>query len=110
LDYILNGLEMSLIIAVDFTASNRDPHDPTSLHFFNPYQNQYLQAITSVGQVLENYDSDKKFPLLGFGARVPFLLDRVSHCFALNGDIFNPEVNGLQGVVEGKAATRQNSI
>ncbi len=100
LDYIFNGLQLSLNIAVDFTLSNKDPTDPTSLHYFDLAHNQYLQAITSVGQILENYDSDKRFTLLGFGARVPYLLDKTSHCFALNGDIFNPEVVGMQGVIE----------
>ena len=100
LDYIYNGLEIALTISVDFTMSNKDPSDPASLHYFDLYKNQYLQAITSVGQILENYDSDKKFSLFGFGARVPFLLERTSHCFALNGDIFRPEVNGIQGVIE----------
>jgi len=27
-------------------------------------------------------------------------LTRASHCFALNGDIFDPEVDGIEGVVE----------
>lgn len=100
LDYIYNGLEIALVIAVDFTLSNKDPSDPTSLHYFDLQKNQYLQAITSVGKILENYDSDKHFPIFGFGAKVPFLLDKTSHCFALNGDIFHPEVNGMQGVIE----------
>lgn len=26
--------------------------------------------------------------------------NRASHCFALNGDIFDPEVDGLDGVIE----------
>jgi hypothetical protein len=25
---------------------------------------------------------------------------RASHCFALNGDIFDPECDGLQGVID----------
>ena len=100
MDYVMNGLELSLLVAVDFTLSNKDPSDPKSLHYFDLSKNQYLQAIMSVGQILENYDTDKNFPVLGFGGRVPFLLDKTSHCFALNGDIFQPEVHGLQGIVE----------
>jgi len=51
-------------VAVDFTASNGDPSDPRSLHYINPYggsvdNNAYIQAILSVGSVLEYYDSDK---------------------------------------------------
>ena len=26
-------------------------------------------------------------------------MDQPSHCFALNGDIFNPEISGVQGIV-----------
>jgi len=32
LDYILNGLEIALIIAIDFTGSNGSPTHPDSLH------------------------------------------------------------------------------
>ena len=100
LDYVFNGLELSLSIAVDFTLSNKPPSDPSSLHYFDLAKNQYLQAITSVGQILENYDSDKRFTLLGFGAKIQPISDRAFNCFALNGDIFSPEVVGLQGVIE----------
>ena len=37
--------------------------------------------------------------MLGFGARVPPVTHRCSDCFAINGDIFNPEVDGLDGVI-----------
>eukprot|EP00826_Nyctotherus_ovalis_P063438 TRINITY_DN9305_c0_g1_i3.p1 TRINITY_DN9305_c0_g1~~TRINITY_DN9305_c0_g1_i3.p1 ORF type:complete len:524 (+),score=144.09 TRINITY_DN9305_c0_g1_i3:541-2112(+) len=99
LDYILGGLEISLILAIDFTGSNGDPSDASSYHHFDPAKNQYLQAISSVGQILENYDSDKLFTVLGFGASIPGTLSNTSHCFALNGNIFSPEVPLLQGVV-----------
>eukprot|EP00826_Nyctotherus_ovalis_P019093 TRINITY_DN1582_c0_g1_i42.p1 TRINITY_DN1582_c0_g1~~TRINITY_DN1582_c0_g1_i42.p1 ORF type:complete len:444 (+),score=115.15 TRINITY_DN1582_c0_g1_i42:120-1451(+) len=100
LSYILNGLQLALTIAIDFTLSNGVPEDPKSLHYFDPNVNQYLKAITAVGRILENYDSDKMFPVLGFGCRVPMVLDKTSHCFALNGNIFNPEVPGIDGVIE----------
>jgi hypothetical protein len=47
--------------------------------------------MKTVGSILENYDSDKKFPLYGFGGVCP-MDNKASHCFALNGNIFNPEV------------------
>ena len=37
---------------------------------------------------------------MGFGATVPPSVNRASHCFALNGNIFDPEVDGMDGVVE----------
>ena len=48
--------------------------------------------------ILENYDDDKRFPVYGFGGKLPER-SKVSHNFALNGDIFNPHVNGVQGVI-----------
>lgn len=101
LDYILNGLEIALVLAIDFTGSNGSPNEPSSLHYFDMAQNQYLQAILNVGHILENYDSDKKFSALGFGAASPGFMTTTSHCFAINGNIFAPEIPTLQGVCEG---------
>jgi hypothetical protein len=44
---------------------------------------------------LEYYDSDKEIPAYGFGAIIPPINARPSHCFALNGDIFNPECDAI---------------
>ena len=64
------------------------------------HKNEYLQALTAVGDILQYYDSDKEIPAYGFGACIPPSHNRGSHCFALNGDIFKPECNGLNGVIE----------
>ena len=37
--------------------------------------------------------------MLGYGALIPKQTE-TSHCFALNGNIFDPEVDGIDGVVE----------
>ena len=57
-------------------------------------ENEYIYAIKSVGSVLAPYDSDKRYPCFGFGARLP-PYNQVSHCFALNGNENNPEVSGV---------------
>ena len=57
-----------------------------------------MHAILSVGSILEQYDSDKKYPVFGFGGRLQESM-KVSHCFALNGDIYKPECHGVQGVL-----------
>ena len=36
LDYIFGGCNISLLAAIDYTASNGRPNLPTSLHYFNP--------------------------------------------------------------------------
>ena len=63
-------------------------------------RNEYLNAIKSVGNILQYYDSDKQIPVLGFGAAIPPYGNAANHCFALNGNIFDPEVDGIEGVVE----------
>ena len=109
LDYVSCGLEISLFIAIDFTKSNKDSHVPGSLHFMSPdsadQPNDYVRAITSVVDILQHYDSDKKIPVYGFGARLPPTYTHCSHCFACNGNFFDPEVEGVDGVINayGKA-------
>ena len=72
-DYLRGGLELNMIIAVDFTASNGSPLQPSSLHYMDPNgPNQYQKAITAVAQILLNYDSDKRIPAFGFGGKINF--------------------------------------
>ncbi|KAL5473582.1 hypothetical protein EMCRGX_G028082 [Ephydatia muelleri] len=98
-DYIKGGCQISLIVAVDFTGSNGSPSDASSLHYIGSAQdNQYLQAIKSVGSVLVPYDSDQMIPAFGFGAQVPSHFE-VSHCFPLDLNTHKPEVYGVQGIV-----------
>jgi len=50
-------MQMNFTVAIDFTASNGNPQNPTSLHYYNPYSlNQYATAITSVGEIIQDYD------------------------------------------------------
>jgi hypothetical protein len=53
---------------------------------------QYQQAMASVGSVLLEYDSDKMIPAYGYGAKIN---GTTSHCFPLNFNTSNPEVNAL---------------
>ncbi|KAK3518085.1 hypothetical protein QTP70_033307 [Hemibagrus guttatus] len=108
------GTQINFTVAIDFTASNvikqhmqemlifltGNPAQPTSLHYMNPYQlNAYGMALKAVGEIIQDYDSDKMFPALGFGAKLP-PDGRVSHEFALNGNPQNPYCNGIDGVME----------
>ncbi|XP_070558372.1 copine-8-like isoform X2 [Ptychodera flava] len=100
LDFIRGGTQINFTVAIDFTASNGNPSQPTSLHYINPYQpNQYAKALQAVGEIIQDYDSDKMFPALGFGARVP-PDGRVSHEFFLNGHPNNPFCAGIEGVMQ----------
>lgn len=101
LDYIQSGsTEMNFTVAIDFTASNGNPTSSSSLHYLNPYgtPNQYAAAIQAVGNIIQDYDSDKLFPALGFGARMSD--GSVHHEFALNFNPSNPFCSGVDGVLQ----------
>ncbi|XP_061404768.1 LOW QUALITY PROTEIN: copine-3-like [Lethenteron reissneri] len=100
LDYISGGCQLNFTVGIDFTASNGDPRDPSSLHHISPTgTNEYLAAVWAVGQVIQDYDADKQFPALGFGAQLPPEW-RVSHEFALNFNPLNPFCTGVEGIVQ----------
>ncbi|XP_005099802.1 copine-3 [Aplysia californica] len=99
LEYIFGGMQVNFTVGIDFTASNGNPSQSTSLHYINPYQpNEYMGAIRAVGDVCQDYDSDKMFPALGFGAKIP-PARQVSHEFAINFNPQNPYCAGIDGVL-----------
>mmetsp|Transcript_33123 Transcript_33123/g.78958 ORF Transcript_33123/g.78958 Transcript_33123/m.78958 type:complete len:592 (+) Transcript_33123:74-1849(+) len=100
LDYLGSGCQVTVTVAVDFTASNQDPHLPTSLHYnggkeLNPYQ----QAMQAVGEVLLEYDHDKRIAAFGYGAILPGESEP-SHCFPLTLNHNAPEVDGVHGLLD----------
>ncbi|XP_056897542.1 copine-9-like [Takifugu flavidus] len=99
-DFICGGTQLNFTVAIDFTASNGNPSQPTSLHYMSPYQmNAYAMALKAVGEIIQDYDSDKLFPAYGFGAKLP-PDGKISHVFPLNGDSENPNCEGIEGVME----------
>ena len=99
MEYLQGGTVMNFSVAVDFTGSNGHPNDPNSLHFLSSSgTNQYTQAIQAVGGIIEPYDTDKQFPALGFGARVP-PRGEVSFEFFMNLSQ-SPFCTGVQGILD----------
>lgn len=98
-EFIRSGLELNLITAIDFTASNLPSWDPKSLHYSPPggdWLNQYEVCIQSIGSIVCPYDTDQLFPVFGFGAKVGGV---ISHCFPLTFDPNRPMVSGLEGII-----------
>ena len=89
MDYLRGGWKINLSIAIDYTASNMDPDQPSSLHYVDPRgvkQNQYEQALLAVGRIVEPYALDGNFAMFGFGGKPTFMgSNQVSHCFNVNG-------------------------
>lgn len=99
-EYLRSGWFINMSVAIDFTASNGEPIEPNSLHkiHHNGILNDYEQAISSVGSILEPYAFDRKFALFGFGGIPRFTgATTVSHCFNLTGTQ-DPTVDGLQSM------------
>ena len=97
-EHLKGGLQIQLMVAIDYTGSNGNPADSRSLHFIGAGDNEYMEAINSVGNILVPYDSDQKIPVFGFGAKLPPNYDKAHHFFNLNGQD-NPEVNGVEGII-----------
>ena len=119
-DFFHFRTQLNFIVAIDYTGSNGDPRDPKSLHYFDPgldsksrpnatielscdfdptivhQNNQYTNAIRAVGDIVQEYDSDKQFPAYGFGAKLPN--GQVDFCFNVNLTP-NPDCNMIDGVL-----------
>eukprot|EP00934_Nitzschia_sp_Nitz4_P009005 Nitzschia sp. Nitz4//scaffold60_size111251//75778//78153//NITZ4_004156-RA/size111251-augustus-gene-0.115-mRNA-1//1//CDS//3329555591//8995//frame0 len=97
-DYLTGGCQISLAVAIDFTASNGDPRQEGTPHYFHPPAskewNDYEKAIFAVGSILAKYDSDQRFPVWGFGAKYNNV---VRHCFQCGTEV---EVEGVQGIMD----------
>ncbi|XP_045796526.1 protein BONZAI 3-like isoform X2 [Trifolium pratense] len=105
IDYISSGFELNFMVAIDFTASNGNPQKSDSLHYIDVSGrlNSYQKAIMEVGEVIQFYDTDKRFPAWGFGGHIHG--GAVSHCFNLNGargvnSGVNSEVVGVEGIMD----------
>ncbi|KAG2694927.1 hypothetical protein I3760_08G166700 [Carya illinoinensis] len=108
LDYVSCGFELNFMVAVDFTASNGNPQNPDSLHYIDPsgQLNSYQKAIMEVGEVIQFYDSDRRFPAWGFGGKT--FDGTISHCFNLNGSAGSFEVEGVEGIMSAYASALHN--
>eukprot|EP00484_Ammonia_sp_Unknown_P019032 CAMPEP_0197029822 /NCGR_PEP_ID=MMETSP1384-20130603/9187_1 /TAXON_ID=29189 /ORGANISM="Ammonia sp." /LENGTH=636 /DNA_ID=CAMNT_0042459059 /DNA_START=16 /DNA_END=1922 /DNA_ORIENTATION=- len=100
--FLSGGLQIQLMVAIDFTGSNGDPRDEKSLHYMGPpyYESQYMKVIKSVGRVLEPYDADGQIAAYGFGANLNPYGKQISHCFNVTLDPDKEEVDGIDGLVE----------
>ena len=99
LDYIRGGMQINLAVAIDFTGSNGNPRQTNSLHYLGPNLNSYEIAIQSCGNIVAYYDYDQLFPAYGFGGKF-FLQHEVNHCYPLNNNPDNPNIQGIDGILE----------
>ena len=97
-DYLKAGVQIGLLIAIDFNKSNGDPNNGDSLHYINGiYPNQYERAIYICGRIIANYNYKNLFPAFGFGAIAND--DDKTLLFNLNFEK-DPEIKSIEGVIE----------
>lgn len=99
IDLLKMGLSINLYIGIDYTASNGDPSNPSSLHYIQGLEpNPYERAIRNCGSIVAHYDDDQKFPVFGFGG-IPPGNTVPSFCFnvSFNNDF---EIQGIDNVVQ----------
>ena len=89
-----------LEIAIDYTESNGDPSDPSSLHYMlGDEKNDYEEAIKSCADIIAYYDSDQLFPVYGFGG-IPDGSEEVSHCFNINFNNDDPNISQVDNILK----------
>jgi hypothetical protein len=94
LEYVAGGCELNVAVAIDFTGSNGDPRKPGTLHYMGAGQpNDYEKAISAIVTILGKYDSDKQYPVWGFGAKFG---GEIQHCFECGGA---DKHHGVQGIL-----------
>ena len=98
IDYLRQGMNINLTIAIDYTTSNGEVENINSLHYVkNDGLNEYETVMDIIGTILSEYDNDKRYPLFGFGGQ-PNWFSKASHCFPLNRDPENPFLEGYDEV------------
>lgn len=96
-DYLSSGMQMAMVVCIDFTASNGIQSQPSSLHAVSGgKKSQYEEALHEVCNIVLDYDTDKLVPTFGFGAKVNLpnftSHNKVHHCFPINGSEENPNL------------------
>ncbi|XP_061177290.1 copine-3-like [Saccostrea echinata] len=95
-DFIRGGLQIQPVVAIDFTASNGAIEDDLSLHSLsNARENQYMDAMDTLGAMICQYNIEQQIALFGFGANWKNKQE-VSHCFPLCEDVF---VKGIKNAI-----------
>jgi len=117
IDFPMNGTEIAVSFAIDFTSSNGDKNLPTSLHYnsqdydINNFftLNEYQKAISSIGYVLEPYDTSRYMEVYGYGGKF-FNKNYVEFDCSLTGDPNNPSVLGVAGILNAYYNALQTAV
>jgi hypothetical protein len=88
-DFRKAGLEINLITAIDFSATNKE--------FHRSQDSGYESCLRQVTEIVCPYDSDQKFPVAGFAVEID---GQYREVFSLTLDERNPIADGKEGIIE----------
>ncbi|OMJ70479.1 hypothetical protein SteCoe_31523 [Stentor coeruleus] len=98
LDYIRAGLNICVVLGIDFKISNGEFTNYLSLHYLsNINKNPYEKALENIVSVLEKLKKTDKYYVYGFGG-IPESQDTPG-VFPLNFNQDNPVINKIEGVI-----------
>lgn len=97
-DRVAAGLEINLSFAIDFSISNGDQRNPSSLHYMGEDVNVYQRLIATFTQHMQHYSDAQRIVMLGFGAQLQD--GTVSNCFSLNGRSHHPRCDGAAAALQ----------
>lgn len=106
IDYIKSGVNLHINFCLDFTRTNLRNQAGKIAHSENLENNSYALIMRALGSGLLQYDIQQRLALFGYGANLMHI--GRSNCFALNGNIFEPEVIGLNRAIEVYMNTLKN--
>ena len=101
------GLNIDLNIAIDFTGSNGDPQNSTSLHYISDgFVNNYEKSIRACADILSIYNKNDEYGVYGFGAD---LNGEFKRCFNINryNKDGNNKIKGIENVIKEYKRTLQ---
>ena len=89
------GLNIELIIAIDFTESNGDKDNPSSLHYIKDnFVNNYEKAIREIYEIFSTYNKSNQCDLFGFGGS-NFYFKNPKYCFDID-DIKDDNIDDVK--------------
>ena len=96
LDYLYGGCQIKCHVAINMPNTNGKN---------DWFHEKYESAIKDVMKIMDNYDVDRTYPTYGLNCQLLHgpdfkTKDHSFRCFALNGDIFRPEVKGHEKIIE----------
>eukprot|EP01135_Chromosphaera_perkinsii_P003709 Nk52_evm27s252 gene=Nk52_evmTU27s252 len=97
LDFIAGGCQINFTVCADFSEANGTSNSTKSLHHFDVREpNQYMRAIGSTANIIQNYDTDKLFPAYAIGCKEPSKGD--VEFWPMNLSEEDPSCDGIKGL------------